>query len=334
MGVIGTQCALCALPLEHNHYVPMQDGSGMLKIYDPTMPDLEAFFAPGEPVVRFGPEHAWLRAAVGLKQYANGPDLIRGVVDNGVLEDRSTGYTSELYDDEHLGFHEVCWRAMGEPKAVRDATIGRGSFDYARVEPYMGQLFDFHALIADGKGWMLIDPEGTSSDASRSQQRIKNGLAHGVPWCRLKDESPTTIAGVLGADRPWVGRSGRNDEGERAWLSRLRTMPFGCELDGYATLIWFIKEYDGNTSGMPTADTLALLEDFEVALKDTIEHEHEAILVKTLIGANQGQYIAYSKNEAGTMARIQALPNCDTPKPSGFDNEQDAEWRVYFEDLV
>jgi hypothetical protein len=42
---------------------------------------------------------------------------------------------------------------------------------------YRQQLFDFESFVADGQGWMLVDPESASADGARSRRRILAILA-------------------------------------------------------------------------------------------------------------------------------------------------------------
>ena len=163
MAVIGTNCALCALPVQHDHHVPEPSW-----IYRGSGPSDE----PG-PSFDITPEHAWLEDAVGLRRAGNGPGRVRGRVEDGYLTDRESGHRGSVVDsEEYVPFHEACWRAMGDPELASDAAVGDGIFQTAVLETYHGQLFELPQLVADGKGWMLLDPDGSSPEARRSRERI------------------------------------------------------------------------------------------------------------------------------------------------------------------
>ena len=66
---------LCNLPGQHAHYVP-SPSIGMYKIYHGS---LEQTWDDNDPVVRFGPEHAWLLDAVAITD----DGIVRGAVEDG-----------------------------------------------------------------------------------------------------------------------------------------------------------------------------------------------------------------------------------------------------------
>lgn len=163
MGVFSTYCQICGLPVQHDHYVPEED-SPYLLIWRGDGDDEEA------PAFMFGPEHAWLRRAVGLRlSVSDAPVVIEGLVHDGVFE--GSGSDDFVMDgiDDRAALHRFCWEVAGEPDSWEPLSY---------LEPpaeqwlYRQQLFEFVAFAADGFGWMLVDPAVESPDGLRSRERI------------------------------------------------------------------------------------------------------------------------------------------------------------------
>ena len=167
MAVFATYCQACGLPVQHDHYVPAE---GYFHIWRGDGGD------ECGPIVAFGAEHAWLREALGLR--IDGDALlvptVSGVVHDGGLEHPAGPlFGADLGDgegDERMALHAACWRLAGEPDSweplagLRELPEGE--------QRYRQQLFDFEAFVADGHGWMLVDPESDAADGLRNRQRI------------------------------------------------------------------------------------------------------------------------------------------------------------------
>jgi hypothetical protein len=165
MGVVGTWCQVCGIPVQHDHYVELE---GMLGIYR----------EPGRlaPAVPFGPEHAWLLRAVALRLQAAddaGAAAVLGVIHDGVIAPHDGSRCSDRFvwdgRDERAALHEACWELAGRPG---DASALDGLRPDDRLAPYQEQLFEFAALIADGHGFMLVDPRADTDDGRRNRARI------------------------------------------------------------------------------------------------------------------------------------------------------------------
>ena len=332
MAVIGTNCALCALPVQHDHLVP-----GTSWIYRGSRPSHE----PGGTLV-FTPEHAWLEDAVGLRRTGNGPGRVRGRVEDGYLTDRESGHRGSVVDsEEYVPFHEACWRAMGAPELASDAAAGDGIFQNALLETYHGQLFELPQLVADGKGWMLVDPDASSPEARRSRERIDDLVAAARRAVPIGTQVAPSVEGMLRSGRSWTTSVSFDDEDRRTGIVRFRQMPWPFaptgdwvfDLRAYASLVCFIKDYDGDEVGLPSPDVLELLERVERRLKDAVEEGEAAVLVASCIRRGQAEYYVYTRDEQTTVARIDALPERDAPTPGDFDNSPDPEWRIFFEDV-
>lgn len=176
MGVFGTFCQICALPVQHNCYVPHGE---MYAIYRGTESYPETYPKPAFP---FGPEHAWLRKAIGLRERPETePKVVRGEVQDGTLETTDGGYYEVIPDEgDYLAIHEYCYGAAGEPEWAEIAWI-EGSEFWQSLEPYHGQLFDFQGLMDKGLAWITVDPNSDTDDGRRSRGRIAQILKQAKP---------------------------------------------------------------------------------------------------------------------------------------------------------
>ncbi|MCB9653205.1 MAG: DUF695 domain-containing protein [Deltaproteobacteria bacterium] len=336
MGVFGTVCALCGLPLQHDHYVPTS--GGMLQIYRGSDPHPERAFAPDQAYVRFGAEHAWLRSAVWLRAYGSKPSVIHGRMEDGVFIEAETGNENLVMDDfdaEHPILHAACWRILGQQHETKDVPRTRGSHAYAFIDAYHGQLFAFPEFIADGKAWMLVDPELTTPDGARSRDRIETLIEEGraLAFRRSAFRARRCVQDVLRIDDDWRGGTELRDNNGRNFMTRQRAIPSDLDVSGYPAMIWYIKPYPPDAFGLPAPDVLADIEAFEVAFKADIEREGAAILVAVLIGKGRAQYVAYAQDEVSTMARIERLPGRNSPEAAWAENSVDPHWRDLFDKL-
>jgi hypothetical protein len=163
MGVLSTYCQICGLPVQQDHYVSLE-GEGYFRIWRGDGDD------GCDPAIAFGPEHAWLRRAVGLRLDDTVPDVIvEGLVHDGAFED--SGFDDFLMDgiDERAALHRVCWEMAGAPDTWEPLARHEPP---AAQEAYREQLFAFDLFVADGHGWMLADPAAETPDGRRNRQRI------------------------------------------------------------------------------------------------------------------------------------------------------------------
>ena len=161
MGVMATYCQICGLPVQHDHYVPL---AGMFGIYRGDADDECA------PLVPFGPEHAWLKDAVAVRiSDRQTAPVVEGEIHDGVVEVEDDDVFVMEGIDERAALHRACWDTAGRPEQWKQWEADAP----APIEPYREQLFDFARMIADGHGWMLIDPRSDSADGRRSRERIR-----------------------------------------------------------------------------------------------------------------------------------------------------------------
>jgi len=169
MGVMSTYCQICGLPVQHDHYVPAERAD-YFHIWRGDGDD------EVEPIIPFGPEHAWLRAGVGLR-YEDSALLmatVSGLVHDGYLESPGGGlFGTDLMDgfgDDRVALHAACWHLAGEPTSWE--ALGHTNDIPKDENRYRRQLFDFEAFVADGHGWMLVDPQDGSAEGVRNRERI------------------------------------------------------------------------------------------------------------------------------------------------------------------
>ncbi|HEU0033931.1 MAG TPA: DUF695 domain-containing protein [Kofleriaceae bacterium] len=331
MGVIGSYCQLCRLPLSHDHYV--QSASlGMLKIYRSTAEHGGHDWEPGERVVRFGREHRWLRDAIAITREET-PRVVEGPVEDGVLEAGDDHVFIWEGDDDGFAYHRFCYERIGSPRTLEALVHGRGTHAASVVDTYGGQLFEFHELIDQGKGWMLVDPRLDTDDARRSRARIEEILA--IAQRPRSERRPARVADVLAVDRDWRGMMLRGDAHAPRDVIRYRASVHpALDCAEYPVLVWAMKEYVTAGTALPEAAVFDELERFEHALKASVERDAAAILVMVTIGATQAQFLVHARDEAETVARIQALPSGPATKPIEFDNERDPAWNVYFSQMA
>ncbi len=318
MGVLGSFCRVCGLPMQHDHFVP---AGGMLKIYRGSSPNGGHTWAPGERVVQFGPEHAWLADAIAITN-SEAPRVVAGRIEDGRLtsgqEQIFVGY------DEAFAVHRFCWTQIGSPQSYRAAVTAQGILEYARAEVYQGQLFEFGMLNDHGKGWMLVDPTVNA----RNRQRI-DALASAA---REKGGGPRRVVDIIDEDNDWCGvmSYGENSGPSLVIHYRAAAHPTLEDLADFPHLVWAMIEYG---QGMPSPQTFEELDQYEVALKNAVEANRRAIMVMSTVGEGHGQFLVQARDEAETCATIRALPEGTQFKAVVFENETDSTWSTYFDDM-
>ena len=177
MAVMGTYCGICGLPVQLDHYV--DNPAGGLWVW-------REGAGYCEPVIAFGPGHAWLSRAVALCSDETLPTMpMAGTVHDGYLylggaARDDGGYRAGVGVfpgiDDWSAAHRACWQLAGQPGNWQPLA---GVPAPAGLEEYQEQLFDFQALIDDGHEWMLADPDADTPDGRRSRQRILGLLRPG-----------------------------------------------------------------------------------------------------------------------------------------------------------
>lgn len=349
MSVIGSYCCLCALPLQHDHFVvcPGDDMGTYLKIYRGCEPNGGHEWLTGERPFPFGPEHEWLSQAVALARFDDEPALLSGMVTDGRLMDAEGVHSVLVYSGCHdyAAFHRVCWQMMGAPRSAGDAWYsvvdeerrslrGVGTYEWALLASYHEQLFDVFSLERAGQAWMLVDPRGTSAAAAHSRARVEAALRTAKrrinPTAR---PDLSTVADVLLEDCDWYAHANSDASGNRKQVMRTRQAA-RPDLDrtGYDHLVWMMTEYEGTTL-LTHADLEAALQ-LEAAIKQSVEADYSGILVAGMVTQNRAQYVLQAKDAAEARRRIEALPEARVPVRTEYEFEIDPMWRSSFELLL
>lgn len=163
MSVIGTYCEICGLPVQLDHYVPMPDGGFWIWRDDGT--------DDCDPAIAFGADHAWLSRAVALPwDDTLAEPVVEGTVHDGCLDSTDGEEIGVFPDiDDRGAAHHACWRLAGRPDNWQSLRNVPAAGDLVK---YQQQLFEFRALVDDGHGWMLADPDDDTPDGGRSRRRI------------------------------------------------------------------------------------------------------------------------------------------------------------------
>lgn len=327
MGVHGTFCQLCALPVNHDHYVPT--GGALLKIYRGTT-KYEQSWDEGESPFPFTSDHAWLLRAVGIEHGTN--KILRGTVTDGNLTDTASGDTTMPFegDDDARTYHAYCYDALGSPTDSR-APSARGTHAWSLLAPYHEQLFELQLFADDNKAWMLADP----ATSPRSRDRIAACVADArrVAAARTATE-PTTITDILALDAGWEGVVFHDVNHRRRELLRYRSdIAPGLDFLDLSDLVTVMKEYPGDELTQPTAAMREQLEAFEVLLKSAVEADRNTIHVASMMGGlhSHAQFFIYTRNATATTAQVRALPGYDNADVSV---ENDPTWRIYFAEII
>lgn len=308
---MGTFCQLCGLPTQHDHYVPSR---GMFKIYRGARPDGGHVWEAGEKPFPFAPGHAWLKDAVVLPW--DREQVIRGAIEDGGIE-AGDGDGVLVMDggDDGLAFHHACWTLQGSPPSTGPSIRANYTHGWALVMGYQEQLFDFEALAADGKAWMLADP----TTDERSRRRIQAMLEISRDDI---GEPPADLPRLLQVDRDWNTQTLYDQKNARRGIVRARMHALEkVPKDGYDSLVRVVRTYGG--SGLPGAG-LAALEEDEAALKAAVEKGAQAVLAVVGIGRGRAEYLVYARDAAKTRALL--------PLPAGAEVQvsKDPDWGEAF----
>ena len=306
MGVVGTFCQLCGLPTQHDHYVPTN--RGMLKIYRGSSENGGHRWEADERPFPFGREHAWLKDAVALPW--DEPKVLRGPIEDGVLE--TAGDSCMVFGgaDDGLAFHRYCWERQGSPESTDPAVSANETYLWSLVDGYHEQLFEFAELAADGKAWMLNDP---ATDA-RSRARIEALLEAGRKEIH---DPPKTIEEILEKDRDWSTIAVREEDHSRKSLVRARMYTIEkVPKAGFGSLVRVTRRTKARP--LPDAAEMSELEAFEIDLKAAVEKDVQAILAVVGIGKGSAEYLVYARDAEKTKALV--------PKSAQVEASDDPTW--------
>ncbi|NUO53622.1 MAG: hypothetical protein HOV80_32640 [Polyangiaceae bacterium] len=308
---MGTFCQLCGLATQHDHYVQAaRDGMPEpppWKIY--RGPDSHDW-APGERPFAFEPRHAWLCDAVAVM----GDDgrVIRGRISDGAI------VSADGDDDEWIGggmddgvvYHHACWERLGRPESEQAAKTTYGSYEQSFVEPYQRQLFDFHALSDDGRGWMLEDPRESARTAAHHDML--------VDMVKARELRPKSDGRGL-----WHGVSRRSKTGGRDGIRRERVSISDEVRSEYPQAVWLDKVVPRKPYLRPE------LEAFERQIKPIIERDGRGLFVVADYFVDHVDLHWYAKDGHSSLKEILALPELDIVIDSSSEVRDDPGWQLY-----
>lgn len=166
MGVMASYCQICGAPVQHDHYVEMDNMLGIWRGGE----DHEVC----SPAFPFGDEHAWLKDAVALRlDERRQPVILEGRVHDGSIQspdgsDFDDGLVFEGLE-ERAALHRACWEIAGRPQSWREVRRATADDPFA---PFKQQLFEFGAFADGGQAWLLVDPSSDSPEGRRNRARI------------------------------------------------------------------------------------------------------------------------------------------------------------------
>ncbi len=339
MGVTGTFCQLCALPVQHDHYVPAN--GGYLNIYrGGTEGGGRDWSAETHKPFPFDERHRWLEDAVSVNRFSTGTK--RGRVEDGHLrsspDDDDPAFVWNGGDEDGFVFHHWCWEAIGKPERGEDTIRAAGLLPYSFVAIYHGQLFELRELATDGKGWMTEDPRTSARSRERIEGLIELAKAHPMSG------EATSLQEIVQADRDWVAVTGHDDDDARSSLVHFRSAPNPNTpgLSNFPHLLCLSLVFDQKRN-LPTPEELEAFEAFALGFGAAIERDGFGVHVLTAFGQGKRQHLAYVKDLAEGHRRIDALPGRGLISPTrsapglnapdDYDDAHDPRWKIVFEEM-
>ncbi len=324
MATIGTYCQICALPLQHDHYVPTE-ASGFFGVYSSGDTKNNEF----EPLFQFGSSHSWLLAAVALPGEGNPKEPAKGRVDSGGIE----GADGEVYFvgdglDEYAAVHEKCWELSGRPSSFDSIKHLRYMHGWAALKKYHGQLFELKMFLEDEKAWMLEEPQSGNASYKRIERSTKEGEANrayvGCLPLNSADEFAKSSFWTLDftGEPPWAG----------LWRYRIGLKP-DMKTGPLHTFIQSDHSFTRNSRGYPTGKDLIALETYETKLREELESSGKWILLLNLVNKGKMYFIGYTSDLKFSEATMQRLAKEITGQEVKISDETDPEWKIYFSEF-
>ena len=314
MGVMGSFCQLCALPVQHAQYVrepnPGPGMSGLLRIVR-GMSVPKGGFALDE-------RHAWLADAVvvaAASQDGGDDEVVRGRIEDGWIEGRDD---IEVYSGSECGavtYHHACWIRLGSPRRIADTRAINGSYTWSTLEVHHGQLFEFRELEIDGRAWMLEDPASSAPSAARLDELI--ALARG-PHERRERFTPGSTQRI--GDAGWSGYVVRSGSGGRLAVVRARKYSTDAEREEFPNSVLMVKDFPPSSRIQPAHEALAL------AFKALVDEDGSSIMTCARFRADHLALHAYARDGDALVDRIDKLPGLDEGDEAKLASRPDAAW--------
>jgi hypothetical protein len=309
MGVHATFCAICGLPVQHDHYVATEK-QDMWAIYR----------SDNRPQGHFPflPEHDWLLRGVAINT-EEGPFF--GTCEDGALidEDGESYYVGRDNED-YTALHAYCWRAAGQPTDYDQMSHYQYAYDRTFLSKYQEQLFDFFQCARNDDGWLLLDPE--HPDGARNKARIEALLKiRPTPVVDGQEKQPGSVAELLKSD-VWRLEYRPYDEGKHdVWRFRANITP---EIDksGYPHMWWLISD--------PGQTPLAEMERFERAFYEAVQASGLAIALATVTVRGRYYFVLQTRDPDACQKE---LARHRPPGGLELQSEIEPEWTGYFQEF-
>ncbi len=324
MSLIGVSCQICALPMQHTHYVPTE-AKGFFEVYSPKEKggSLKSVFP-------FENKHSWLLKAVALplKEYPGALAPALGFVDeeggNITAENEQSFFVGDGLDS-YAAVHERCWQMAGCPSSLEPIEHLSLTYEWVKIKHYHGQLFEFASFMADEKSWMLEEPKEGTPSYQRIQNIIKEGELNG-PFVR---KMPFASAEEAVKANFWALKFTGKKPLCGYWRYRLGIKP---EITPglFDTFFQSDHEFKGDAKGYPTGKDLVKLEEYEFKLRQEIESNGKGILLLNLVNRGQMHFIGYTSDIDFTESTTKRISREIFGQEIDPGTEKDPEWKIYF----
>jgi len=310
VGVMATFCQLCGIATQHDHYVHAAAGTPFgrtMKVYREPGPHV---WARGERPFPFEEKHAWLRDAVVVR-HEDG-SVHRGHVVDGVMSPSSGGSPTWIGagdgTDGATAWHALCWERLGAPRPTAPLAFStQGSYEWAFMEAYQGQLFDFHELCVDDRGFLLDDPRSSARASAHLDRMVQ--VAREQDLRRASDQGGSWRGGVM-----------RAANGARLQVGRVR-LPVR-DRHAFPHAVWFDVKFEATSSLHPE------LEAFERRLKALVERDERALFVSALMSVSRALFTWYARVGDGSLQEVEALGAPPVGSIIARGTRPDSEWEL------
>lgn len=295
MGVMGTYCQLCGMPVQHDHYVKTER-ENYYAIYRQT----------NHPAGHFplGPEHAWLLEAMAIGD----GQAHQGLCEDGYIR-TAQGNRCEVMDgyEEYSALHKACWEILGKPTDTGAVYFFGQRHDQLYRRQYHRQLFDFEKLVVDQRGWMLVDPNSEAGQANR--ERIL-AIAQAAEPMR----GPKSVSDLWSSDR-W------NEKYIEKKRARYRIqLPKQLDRQGFSQSVWIT---------FPPPEAMEL-EKLQQGFFQALHQQKLAVALSSIVDAKEVVWTVYAPAVEPVKTVLGGLAPSLTAE---WDVQEDPDWADFYQNI-